>query len=100
MLSSLTFSLKWKKLIQEYAGREILHVQGRSERMFTFMFPFIEKIGCKSIFDWKVIRIPLSMHRSGTDTSTFTKLVILRKTNIQITIYLDDMVLRTKQWKV
>ena len=62
-----------------------------------FLFPFIEKIGCKSIFDWKVIRIPLSMHRSGTDTSTFTKLVILRRTNIQITIYLDDMILRTKQ---
>lgn len=51
MFSLLTFSLKWKKFIQEYAGRERLHVQGRSERMFTFMFPFIEKIGCKSIFD-------------------------------------------------
>ena len=43
MFSLLTFSLKWNKFIQEYAGRERLHLPGRSEMMFTFFVPLHRK---------------------------------------------------------
>ena len=88
--------------VEGSSERERFYVQGGPERCLLLRSCAQESSKISSIsMEVKYLQVPVSMFRSGSSTRIFTKLLkipiaVLRRIQIRIIIYLDDMLLMSQ----
>ena len=88
--------------VEGSSERERFYVQGGPERCLLLRSCAQESSKISSIsMEGKYLQVPVSMFRSGSSTRIFTKLLkipiaVLRRIQIRIIIYLDDMLLMSQ----